>query len=267
MLSNNKKWVIRISLGMIVFMLVSIAYKEAAGKSLPPIGSNAKLYNGSGRVVAGLTKKDIDEFRKSPTRLDADIFDEMYKTGSIFEIENNTEVLIIDSVTSIIRHFIRVRILGGKHKGKTVWVVSKDITDVNDKELVDIKTDHTNNKTADLQEEKHEPQRSTQSPLQKKQFNANTGKGIILNESTKDRISGIYNIGTVVTLKYEGGVSLYKGLSFSKVAFKIQSGTKARIIDSIITPEKHPRPNIYKVEVQQGSDKYVGWVTAYVVYD
>ena len=265
MLSNNKILINRICQILIACVLISIAYNEATGKPLPPVGAKAKLYNDKGKVAAGLTKKMIEEHRKSRVDLDADVLDDMYGSGSIFEVENNTKVLIIGVVKEVLRAFINVQILGGKHDGETAWVTSKDIIDINDKELVDIARGHTNNKTSESQVEVVMP--TTTQSLQKKQFNSGTGKGIILNESTKARISTIYNIGSVVTLKYDGGVNLYKDLGLNKAAFKIPSGTKARIIDAILTPKKNSGSNIYRVEVQDGKDKYSGWVTAYVVYD
>ncbi|MGR3220356.1 MAG: hypothetical protein ACUZ8H_11155 [Candidatus Anammoxibacter sp.] len=261
---NAGKRISRTLFAITAIVLISCACNGVTGKPLPPIGARVTLYNKSGSVAAGLTKSKIEEFRKLSVGFGTAAFDAMFDTDTILEVENNSTALVIDSVTSIIRHFIKVRILDGKHEGRTVWVVSKDISDVDDNKFNKKKTVHTNNRT---NEEEKQEQPEPGNTLLKKQFNPNTGNGITLNEQTRERISGIYNIGSTVTLKYNNGINLYKGLSLNKVAFRIRSGVKARIIDAIITPEKNQSPNIYKVEVQQGSDKYIGWVTAYVVYD
>ena len=94
-----------------------------------------------------------------------------------------------------------------------------------------------------------------------------TDRGVSLTKSTKERISKALPVGTLITLKYDGGVDIYESAAIKTVAFKVPSGTEAKVIDSIINTAKSTAPNLFKVEMEHGERKYYGWVTAYVAYD
>ena len=91
-------------------------------------------------------------------------------------------------------------------------------------------------------------------------------KGIAFTKSTKTRISVTREIGSTVTLKYNGSVKIYKDSNLNKIAFKVPDGVQAVIIDSITQEKKSSSPDLYKVEMTKRDEKYTGWVTAYVVY-
>lgn len=91
-------------------------------------------------------------------------------------------------------------------------------------------------------------------------------KGITFTNSTKNRIATAHEIGSTVTLKYNGTVNIYKESNLNKVAFKVPDGVKAVIIGSIKQTQKSSNPDLYKVEMTKWDEKYTGWVTAYVIH-
>ncbi|MGR3176799.1 MAG: S1C family serine protease [Candidatus Anammoxibacter sp.] len=106
-------------------------------------------------------------------------------------------------------------------------------------------------------------------PETKKRFLKKTAKqikGITFTNSTKNRIATTREIGSTVTLKYNGTVNIYKDSNLNKVAFKVPDGVKAVIIESIKQAQKSSNPDLYKVEMTKWDKKYTGWVTAYVVH-
>ena len=128
------------------------------------------------------------------------------------------------------------------------------------------KTDIQENQNAVLNDETSSLDKQ---PEAKKQLSENINvqdKGIAFTKSTKTRIAETREIGSTVTLKYNGTVNIYKESKLNKIAFKVPDGVQAVIIDSIIQKPKSSNPNIYKVEMMKNDGKYTGWVSAYVVH-
>lgn len=96
---------------------------------------------------------------------------------------------------------------------------------------------------------------------------SNIQKSVSLTNSSKKRIAKEHKVGSIIVLQYHKKVSIYKESDLNRVAFNVPSGTKAKIIDSIINTGKNANPNLFKVEVQQNNETHIGWVSALVIYD
>ncbi|MGR3220060.1 MAG: S1C family serine protease, partial [Candidatus Anammoxibacter sp.] len=106
-------------------------------------------------------------------------------------------------------------------------------------------------------------------PEGKKRFPKNAENaiaGITFSNATKSRILTTHEIGSTVSLKYNGTVNIYKESNLNKVAFKVPDGVMAVIIGSIRHEKKSSKPDIYNVEMIKRGKKYTGWVTAYVIH-
>ncbi len=149
--------------------------------------------------------------------------------------------------------------------------ISREVTNEwyfvhNDSKRVVVDKEEIEHKTGkdEIKETAVEKKREKQKPLPPV---AIKDRGVSLTKSTKERISKALPVGTLITLKYDGGVNIYESAEIRKVAFKVPSGTEAKVIDSIINNAKSTDPNLFKVEMVHGERKYYGWVTAYVAYD
>lgn len=107
---------------LFIFIIVSTNKKSPSASS--KIGDKAYLYHESGSVIVSLNKESRKEFVDAAYAKDTLGVGALFVAGKIFDIKNNTQILIIDTDL----YNAKVRILDGEQIGLSGWVPYEHLT-------------------------------------------------------------------------------------------------------------------------------------------
>lgn len=104
----------------LVGLFVMYSYQTNPPQKMAARGDKVSIISGKDSATAPVatTKEVDDEYSKALSSKDQIGYDSLFASGKMFRVDAGTEALVIDRSMNM----AQLRILEGKHEGKTGWV-------------------------------------------------------------------------------------------------------------------------------------------------